>query len=152
MPRCKDSATIRNKAEEVMGRIRRHMPYRHQLMYEWPYMTGATCLVVLLIWQPFQPAALAVMLSQPPPSTQVAQRSLREVDSNCYQVHSEALDEQPCEECDKDKVTATHPERDFQFSRSILTCRDIHRDPLRARAADRPNNMMIEVIKANHSF
>lgn len=146
MPRCKDSATIRNKPEDLMGRTRRHMPYRYQLMYEWPYITGATCLVVLLVWQPFQPAALAVMLSQPPPSTQFIQRSLQAIDSNCYQVQNEALSEQPCEHCDKN--TVTHPERDFQFSHSILTCWDIQS----ARAADRPNNMMIEVNKTNHSF
>lgn len=152
MPRCKDSATTRDKNGDLLGRIRKHMPYRHQLAYEWPYIAGATCLLVLLVWQPFQSPTLAVAFSASRPDAHDAQRSLQEIDSNCYQVQSEALSGQPCEDCDKDKVTATHLEKDSQFSRSILTCRDIHRDPLRARATDRPNNMMIEVIRANHSF
>lgn len=149
MPRCKDSATIRSKPEDLMGRIRRHLPYRHQLMYEWPYIAGATCLVVLLIWQPFQPPTLAVMFSPATP-THSAQRSLQEIDSNCYQVHSEAFSGQPCEDCDKNGLTATSSE--FQFTRSILTCWDVNRDPLRPSTADRPDNMMIEVMKTNHSF
>ncbi|WP_313116331.1 hypothetical protein [Ectopseudomonas guguanensis] len=147
MPRCKDSATLRDKPEDLMGWIGRHMPYRHQLMYEWPYVAGATCLVVLLVWQPFKPAAIF-----PPSGTQNAQRSLQEIDTNCYQVRSQAPSDQPCENCGKDKVTSAGPEQDFQFSRSIFTCRDVQHAPLRSRAAERPSNMMIEVIRSNHSF
>ncbi|UYP28558.1 hypothetical protein OEG79_10715 [Pseudomonas sp. Z8(2022)] len=119
-------------------------------MHEWPYAAGSTCLVVLLVWQPFQPAALAVMLTQP--TIQSAERSLQEIDSNCYQVRSEELSEQTCENCDQDKVAGTLSERDFQFSRSILTCSNIYRAPLRTHAEDRPANVMIEVIRSNHTF
>lgn len=152
MPRYKDSKTALNKPEDLLGRIRRHMPYRHQLMYEWPYMAGSTCLVVLLVWQPFQPSALAVMLSQPQPETQMMQRSLQEIDSNCYQVHSEALNAPHCEDCGKDTAAAARPDAEFEFTRSILTCRDIHRDSLHDSNTYSPKNMMIEVIKPNHSF
>ena len=150
MPRCKDSATSRNLSEDLMGIIRRHMPCRHQLMHEWPYAAGSTCLVVLLVWQPFQPAALAVMLTQP--TIQSAERSLQEIDSNCYQVRSEELSEQSCENCDQDKVGGTPSERNFQFSRSILTCSNIYRAPLHTHAEDKPANVMIEVIRSNHTF
>ncbi|APU30525.1 hypothetical protein UYA_12620 [Ectopseudomonas alcaliphila JAB1] len=128
------------------------MPYRHQLMYEWPYMAGSTCLVVLLVWQPFQPSALAVMLSQPQPKAQTMQRSLQEIDSNCYQVHREDLNDPHCEDCSKDTAATARPDPEFEFSRSILTCTDIHRDSLYDSDTDRPDNMMIEVIKSNHSF
>lgn len=152
MPRCNDSRTARNQPADLLGRIRRHMPYRHQLMYEWPYMAGSTCLVVLLVWQPFQPSALAVMLSQPQPKAQTMQRSLQEIDSNCYQVHSGDLNDLHCEDCSKDTAAAGRPDPGFEFSRSILTCTDIHRDALHDSDSGRPDNMMIEVIKSNHSF
>ncbi|MEQ6328994.1 hypothetical protein VLF92_11770 [Pseudomonas chengduensis] len=152
MPRRNDSRVARNKPEDLLGRIRRHMPYRHQLMYEWPYMAGSTCLVVLLVWQPFQPSALAVMLSQPQPKAQTMQRSLQEIDSNCYQVHREDLNDPHCEDCSKDTAATARPDPGFEFSRSILTCTEIRRDSLHDSDTDRPDNMMIEVIKSNHYF
>ncbi|WP_417702546.1 hypothetical protein [Pseudomonas sp.] len=142
MARRNDSTLARNKPEDLLGRITRHMPYRHQFLDEWPYMAGSACLVALLIWQPFEPSALAVMLSQPQPRAQSMQRSLQEIDSNCYQVHSEALNHPHCEECSNDTAAAARPDAEFELSRSILTCSD----------TDRPDNMMIEVIKSNHSF
>ncbi len=151
MPRCKDSATTRNTPEDLMGRIRRHMPYRHQLMYEWPYIAGSTCLVVLLVWQPLQPSGLAGMLSQPQPGAHAAPRSLQEIDSNCYQVRSEMLSGPSCESCDNDSVSAM-PDPAFQFTRSILTCMNARGETLDDRSGDRPQNMMIEVIRTNHSF
>lgn len=151
MSRCKDSATTRRKPEDLIGRIRRHMPYRHQLLYEWPYMAGSACLAVLLIWQPFQPPALAVMLSQPQASAHATPRSLQEIDASCYQVQSEMLGDPSCKDCDNDAAVAT-PEPAFQFSRSILTCMNVRGEALGEHSADRPNNMMIEVIKTNHSF
>lgn len=152
MPRRNDPTTTQAQSVALLGRIRRHMPYRHQLMYEWPYMAGSTCLVLLLVWQPFQPPALAVMLSQPQLRPQTMQRSLQEIDTNCYQVQSEALSDTRCDNCGKDTAAATRPDEDFAFNRSILTCKDIHRGPLQGSDANRPDNMMIEVIKSNHSF
>ncbi len=152
MPRRNDSEAAGEKPEDLRGRSRRHMPYRHQLMYEWPYMAGSTCLVVLLIWQPFQPPALAVMLSQSVPSAQAMQRSLQEIDSNCYQVHSEALVEPLCQGCSKDEHIAARPDSTFEFSRSILTCRDIQRSNSHEASMNIPSSMTIEMIKSNHTF
>jgi len=129
-----------------------HNKPENQLVYEWPYIAGSTCLLVLLVWQPFQPPALAAMWSPPQPMTQAMQRSLQEIDSNCYQVQSDVLSDPHCEDCGKDTAASARPDEEFEFSRSILTCSDIHRDALRDSDTNRPENMMIEVIKSNHSF
>ena len=146
MPRCNVSAPqTRSKPEDLMGKIRRHMPYRHQLMYEWPYTAGSLCLVVLLVSQPQQPSLAR-------PYAHSAQRSLQEIDLSCYQVHDDALNDQHCEDCGHDKLTPSRPAADFEFSRSLLTCSNVQSVPLVENSEDRPDNMMIEVIKSNHSF
>ena len=64
MYRSNDSALACHKPEELLVRIRR----------QWPYVAGSTCLVVLLIWQPFQPPALAVMLPVSQPGAQAIEQ------------------------------------------------------------------------------
>lgn len=151
MPRCNDSETGHGKHEDLLRTIRRYMPYQHQLMYEWPYMAGATCLVVLLIWQPFQPPTLAVMFSRSQPGAQAMQRSLKEIDANCYQVRSKTLIDPLCQGCDKEEQATARP-GSFEFGRSTLTCLDIRRDASHESGTDIPANMLIEVIRSNHSF
>lgn len=148
MSRRNDSEAACHKPEDLPGRVRR----RHQLMYEWPYMAGSTCLVVLLIWQPSQPSALAVMLPVSEPGAQAMQRSLQEIDANCYQVHSGALVEPLCQGCAKDEQSTASPDASFAFSHSILTCKDIYRDFTHEVGTDIPGDMMIDVIKSSHSF
>lgn len=151
MARDKRLTPIHNKPEELPGRLK-PMPYRHLRGGEWPYMAGATCLVALLLWQPFQPPALAVMFAQSQPSPSALQRSLQEIDSTCYQVRSEEQLNLPCHDCNKDKATDARSDQSFQFSRSILTCGDIYSATSHESGTNIPNNMRIEVLKANHSF
>lgn len=152
MSRRNDSELARHKLEQQQGRIRRHTPYRHQLMYEWPYVAGSTCLVVLLIWQPFQPPALAVMLPVSQPGAQTMQRSLQEIDANCYQVQSETLVEPLCPGCAQGEQSTANLDASSELSRSILTCQDIYPDLAHEVGNDIPGNMTIDVIKSNHSF
>ena len=144
MPRCTVSTPVRNKLKDLMGEIRRHMPYRHQLTYEWPYTAGSLCLMALLISQPQQPSLQ--------PAAHSAQSSLLAIDSNCYQVHIEALDNQHCESCGNDQVTDSRLDADFKLSRSLLTCKKVQSVPLNESSTGNPDNLRIEVIKSNHSF
>ena len=123
--------------------------------HEWPYMAGTTCLVVLLIWQPFQPSTLAVVFPQQQLQStgHAAQRSLQEIDSSCYQVHTEAIVNNDCgEACALDKATSAAPGGMFEFSHSILTCRSSHSNVVGQGDTDKPENRMIEVSRSNHSF
>ncbi len=125
------------------------MPNRHLTSHEWPYVAGSTCLVVLLVWQPLQPPSIVVF----PPAQLVAsvaaeQRSLQEIDSDCYQVHTEAMDDG----YSSDKASSVRSDGAREFSRSILTCQNGHGRPVPGNDMDKPQNLMIEVIKSNHSF
>lgn len=142
MYRSNDSALACHKPEELLVRIRR----------QWPYVAGSTCLVVLLIWQPFQPPALAVILPVSQPGAQAMPRSSQEIDANCYQVQSEALVEPLCQGCAPGEQSAANLDASSELSRSILTCNDIYRDLAHKVGNDIPGYMTIDVLKPNHSF
>ncbi|MGG2399931.1 hypothetical protein ACJRW5_23595 [Pseudomonas sp. SH1-B] len=154
MPRRHHPAISEHRLDTLLGRIGRHMPYRHEFLCEWPYIAGSTCLVVLLVWQPFQPPALALVFHPQADSAEhFVQPSLSEIDASCYQVNSEALADLRCHgDCAEDQAASVPAENPSEFSRSLLTCVDMQRDPLRNSSGYGPQNMTIEVIKSNHSF
>lgn len=138
----------------LIGQIRKHMPSRHQVSHEWPYVAGSTCLVVLLVWHPFHPTSIVVF--PPPPleaTVSAGQRSLQEIDASCYQVHTEAIGDGHCgEACRADKASSPRSDEAFEFSRSILTCQDGHGRSVPSKNTDKPQSLIIEVNKSNHSF
>ncbi|MGK8436543.1 hypothetical protein ACRS3X_04170 [Ectopseudomonas hydrolytica] len=137
----------------LMEQVEHHTP-KARMSCEWPYIAGSTCLVVLLIWQPLQPAALAVLPQHSLQAPSYAAQSLQDIDSSCYEVRSEAMSERGCSQgnCGRDKVSPLHHGEEFELSRSILTCANLSGTAIPRSETDKPQNMMIEVIRSNHSF
>lgn len=149
-----DSRAVKAKVEDLMKKIRKQCSVQDRVACEWPYIAGSTCLLVLLVWQPLRQPSLTQAFAEPDAQqatgvSYAAQRSLQQIDTSCTE---RVVDEHCGQECGVDKATSAQSGREYEFSRSLLTCVANQAKPSQQAETDKPHNLMIEVIKSNHSF
>lgn len=139
-PQIRIQATSRHAGRQVSCCL--HLPA------EWPYMACSTCLVALLVLQPFDPPSAMIAHTEASHSNQ---RSLHEIASNCLENHQDSLVSRDCGEACTEPVAPADPGAS-QLSRSILTCRNSFSASELRPANSRPQNRLIEVAPISTTF
>lgn len=138
-----------------MGHFRKNLHADHPIRHDWPYFVGTMCLITLLVSRhlgsTFLPPSLNDSFSRH--STYENNRSLQEIEANCYSEQSQPLILESCKgKCAEQNGTSATDGESHSFNRSMLICTEKDNYAGEGIRDESFQNLVIEVITADLAF